>query len=763
MKAAVEWQFGGILGALHPLAAWGLLALSAIAGVWLIIRLYGRTLRKLDPPARTTLVLLRAGLLLLVFLCLANPVRVEAPRSPEPGRDALAVLVDYSASMNSADHRGLTRLGDAARTWTLLKEGIGADFPQISHHRFAGSVVATAGFDDALRGGTPGGETLLYSSLRGILSSTPAAVVALTDGLDTSEENPDALVREALQRRVPLYFVVGQNRLRPAETLAIRALKVPRRVLRQSEFTAVAVMQAGTAQAGSLPVELWSGETKLAETTLPLRTGLNTLAWPVTVKANEPGMLPLEFRAGAGLIREISACTAQVVTHTEVNTLYYQGAFQWGFPFLVAALESDPGFRVTAILNPSLHVQTSLSSKGGTMPRDLPDTAEALQPFHIVVLSHVFADQLSSRQQNALVEYARNGGSVLFVTQDTEAASRFAGTPLEKMLPVVFEPPKPKFADDLAERQFQDQMAAIGGASSSADTRFANSALRQQQVPPLHAFAQPQTRGAASRLFRHGPEAPRFSDYAAVRQAKSGAEIIAVHPSDRDPSTGDPRVLIARQRFGDGYTAAMTTDLLWRWKMSLPSGSRVAEVFWQQFLLSLAQPGAGGALRFLKSGESAGVGHTVSVQLESLNDTPFAVEAISPLGTRQPLIPKPGASGEDEGPRSIAFTPDVEGRWDIVASTTEGAAARTTINISKSNRTLESSNLPPDMQGLRRIAEATGGAILDRDNPLPDALVADPQAPTKNALPLWHSPWLLAALLGFYAAELIVRRLCRLL
>ena len=76
-----------------------------------------------QPDALTTrldAVLLHpvAGLIvLLVLLCLANPVRVERANPDVSERDALAVVVDRSASMSEPDYRGTTRLADAARTW----------------------------------------------------------------------------------------------------------------------------------------------------------------------------------------------------------------------------------------------------------------------------------------------------------------------------------------------------------------------------------------------------------------------------------------------------------------------------------------------------------------------------------------------------------------------------------------------------------------------------------------------------------------------
>ena len=235
------------------------------------------------------------------------------------------------------------------------------------------------------------------------------------------------------------------------------------------------------------------------------------------------------------------------------------------------------------------------------------------------MLAHVFADQLTERQQRALTDYARGGGGVLFIAPDTAATQRFAGTALEQMLPVVFEPEaRAKPQDDLA-RRFREQME---GAGSDDETRYASGG-RQQTLPRLQPFSLPPgvTRAAATAIFRNAApaEMPKFCAYAKVRAVKSGADVLAVKgggvPAD---GGGPPRVLLARQQFGAGFTAALTTDLLWRWKMSLPSNSRAAETFWQQLLLSLRPP-PGAGLRLEKLTQSPAV-HAGGLRVEGRAD-----------------------------------------------------------------------------------------------------------------------------------------------
>jgi hypothetical protein len=750
----IEWQFGGWLRALPAPAAWAILAAVALGGAWLIARLYLRTLRKLPPAARIALVALRAAILLAVLVCLANPQR-ERSVSPEKSGRELSVLVDRSESMSMPDHRGATRLAEAVRRWKNHEAEARAAFDDISDFRFATTMHPARGLDDAVATAQPAAdETHLYASLREALAQSPAAIACLTDGLDTTTDDAVALVAEAQRRGVPLYFAVGQNRLRSGEMLNIREVKAPPRVLRRTEFTASALIEvAGTAEA-DVPVELWSGAEKLASTSLPMRPGRNTVAWPVTVTAREPGAMPLEFRVGAGERQQVATCTTQVVEREKVDVLYYQGALQWGYRYLLAALESDPSFRLESILNPALGVHLGSNAGGASALVDLPENADALRRFQIVVLAHVFADRLTPGQQKALVEYARKGGAVIFIAPDTEAVSRFAGTEIERMLPMTFDATATGAQPDAAER-FRMQMLNSGADVDRSDPS-SDSSERKQALPPLQAFALPPggERSITAALFRGVTELPKFCQSAEVRGVKPGAEVLAVRRDDRPNAPS--AALLARQQFGQGFTAMLATDLLWRWKMSLPSGSRAVEKFWQQLLLSLS-PAPRDGLRLVKLTEMPTLRAPVTVRVESAGGAP-RVESVSPDGTRSAIAlqPAPGESGA----WLASFAPSAVGHWEVRAG--NAGEARVGFTVSEKARTAETLGLPADVEGLRQLAESTGGALLG-DEP---AFRRDEESPAgqhKRSQPLWDSSWLLATLLGLYGAELLTRRWFRLL
>ena len=744
----IEWQFGGWLRGWPTMASVTLLVALGVAGVFYVVWFYRRSVGELSPRARWLLAGLRAAVVLLLLLCLANPMRVEETVLPKNPTHTLAVLVDRSASMSAPDHRGGTRLASALRLWHQVEPAAKQNFASVSYQRFANETQPAQSLDDAANSGASGSETHLFAALERMLAENPTAIVCLTDGLDTSADDAGKFATEAVARGVPIYFVPGENHLLPGASLALREVEAPSRVLRQTQFTATALIETAVAQDQELPVELWANGKKLASAKLSVRAGRNTLSWPVTVDSGEPGALSLEFRVAD----QSASCVADVVENTTIEVLYYQGALQWGYRFLRGALESDPSFRLTAILNPALQVQLTSSPANGAALTDLPDDVRELKRFQIVILAHVFADRLTPRQQQALVDYVRDSGGVLFIAPDTAATERFSGTTLEQMLPVVFA--SRDGSGDPALQRMRQQLSA--NAAQAGDDSFAGG----NQAITMKPFALPAgaRHAAANSLFAgtNGDALPKFSENAKVRAVKPGAETLAVS------GLTAPDILLARQQYGSGFAAALTTDLLWRWKMSLPSGSHAVEKFWQQLLLSLA-PGSGQGLRVVKLTATPAVNAPAIFSVNAASaENPPVLEAVSPAGARQRLMVTDAADAD--GPAwKASFTPPTMGRWEVRATDAVGRTVHVAFPVVEKSGSAEQLNLPADLAGMRQLAESTGGALVDNATVFQSPMEAAAKPPSKSPEPLWNSGVLLLVLLGFYAAELIVRRRCKLL
>ena len=239
----IEWQFGGWLGDWSAPAAAALLVMLGGVGIASVVWFYRRARGELTPRARRLLAGLRATMMLLLLLCLANPERVEKTVPPRNPSRTLTVLVDRSASMSAPDHLGGTRLAAATRRWRQVEPAAARNFTRVNFRRFANDVQPAASLEDAINTGAPGSETHLLAALRQALAENPAAVVCLTDGLETSADDAGKFAAEAVARGVPIYFVPGENHLLSGSSLELREVKAPARVLRQTQFTATAVIE----------------------------------------------------------------------------------------------------------------------------------------------------------------------------------------------------------------------------------------------------------------------------------------------------------------------------------------------------------------------------------------------------------------------------------------------------------------------------------------------------------------------------------------
>lgn len=754
-----EWAFGGWMAPLSPWLQWAILGLMATAGLGLIVWSYARTLAPLSPAKRWTLRILRLLFFIGLLIFLANPARVERRQVADVAGRPLAVLVDQSVSMKRPDNRGQSRQDHAVREWAKILPAAREHFPSLDYAGFAASLQRTGSLEQAIAGkGAP--ETRMLASLGEALRSAPVggygAILCLTDGLDTTDLPTGEIINQALAAQTPLYFVIGENRLRSAEKLRIRECKAPVEVLQKTAFDFQTIVESYSATARKVPVRLLQNGQSLAEGQLEIPEGPGVTVWKASVNAGDPGTLALELKVGDAPAEKIAHREVRVVRQMRMSLLYYQGALDWGYRFLQNIFRRDPSFEISSILNPQLGMKLRA---GNNALDDLPAEARELQAFSVVVLDSVFANQLSDEQQKALEEYVRDGGAVLFIAHDTLATQAFSGSRLEAILPIVFARAT---ANDQAARntnRFREQMqtaasAAGGGSSTPAD-----------QSTGLQPFAFPEGSPLRELLTRAGANGnresiiPQFAEYASIERAKPGATVLGIHPTEKD-AKGNPKILLAVQRFGKGRVAALATDSLWRWKLSLPADSPDPAVFWQQFMMWLAGS-ASRSLRFADPPVEVPLNRTTSLIVESVEAPQVTAQT-----SNQPTLPLEVKPDAERGQWRMAWRPTQIGEWTITAAT-GGGEQRIFINVTDvDSGGIDLENLPPDGERLRELADATGGEILARGAPgswlAPVEENGLPPLPESRSLQWNRWPWLLLVF-ALYSVELGLRRWWRLL
>ena len=440
-----------------------------------------------------------------------------------------------------------------------------------------------------------------------------------------------------------------------------------------------------------------------------------------------------------------------------VKVLFYQGALDWGYRFFARALKSDPSFDLDVIFSPQTNVIRTASRGGGLV--ELPGDASRLAGYDLIVLSQVFPGQLSEAQEKAIREYVRQGGAVLFHFSNSRAAQDFQNSIIEEILPVVFAPPSAQAREDLAARSFQERMRQSGGSSISQETAFAETQSFRPLQQQLSAFEFGAQTPLAELFKGEGGVqiVPAYAEAAALYGTKPAAQVLAV--ADRKGET--PRVLLALQNFGQGRSALLATDMLWSWALAQPSTSQLAATFWQQFATWLAQPGRRG-LHFLEAPLEAAKGQTVRFPLSSSGDRKLvSVQATAPSGQIQNLP----LQSSRELETFVELRPEESGDWAITAMGPDADMIERSLSVSDRLATAENSGVQADLAGLDRLAEATGGRVLRSGEKLNPAGTEkrEPLLVQQVIQPLWNSWWLMAALLGAFAAELLLRRHWKLL
>jgi hypothetical protein len=746
----LSWSFGGLLAGQPPDVAWKILATAAVVGVALVVWSYQRALISVEPKRRVFLCLLRSALWLGLLLVLAAPTRIHRHYDKPAGARPLAVLVDRSSSMTAADNRQRRRLDDALRRWHEMEPAGRNAFGGVNFFTFADGVKAAPTIDAVPT--LPPGETKLFSALQGVMAQAPSGgwggVVTLTDGLDTSGATTAAGVETTTQAAAAtstaLFFVPGRNRYAGQDFFELRDFNAPAQAAPRTTFRVEATFESFQPKAKDVAVQFKvNGKPRPAEA-LHLEGGRRLSAWSAEVSADGPGVIDLELRAGD----EIARAAVRVELPPTNRILYFQGALDWSYRFLADILKRDASFTLTPVFN---FPNPNAALPAGAMKR-MPATVKELEAFDIVILANAAASQFSPAQQAALSSWVRDGGVLLFFTPDDDSSQGFAGSELEKMLPVLFDGPnssKPL----LGKVTNPSRTKARGGSGTADATKLVPFEWEQSpRVQEIFATAEKQNATLVS---------PLFSEYAHVAQAKPGADVLARHPKDLARGGSERAILLATQRYGRGQSGVLTTDALWRWKLNQPASERGAEIFWQNLFAWLTRERQVG-LRFDRAPRLVKLGGDVSLRLLGAGSEPVKLDGVNANGGAKEMLVE--GAGEDRA-RVFQWHPPKEGFWEITATDANGRVVKHWLTVKNTVRTGELSGAAPDEELLRRLAEATGGAVLE--NAPPPAWRETRQ--TKSELlnerrePLWHQPWIFGVMLGVYGLEMLLRRKWRLL
>ena len=397
----------------HPLVLALLVPIAVACG--LVLR---RTLVEATTRRRAALLALRLLFAAALVLALASP----SAERPPVGRTVVA-LVDLSASVDDAQAAQLRRRLDDVR------RARGPD-DRLAIVAFGGRAIRTSLPDDApadaplvlpTRASIDAEATDLEAALRlgsGLFApGRRPSLLLFSDGNETTG-SALAVAPELARRGVPVDVAPIRGAERPE--VLVRAVTLPRDVRASARFEVAA--------------ELWASTPQRVVATLYRDDFVNPL----------DGRKELELPAGPTTVRwKSEAPRAGVVRYSvRLSGVQADTAPENNRADAVAPVRGDPrvlmiegggGAHALADALGREHIDVEVRAPSG-----LPADPAQLKGFDLVALSDVAAADVGAPQAAAIERYVEGGGGFLFLGGDN-ATDGWAGTRIERLLPVRFD------------------------------------------------------------------------------------------------------------------------------------------------------------------------------------------------------------------------------------------------------------------------------------------------------------------------------------
>lgn len=749
-----------------PFGVMGLAVALSFALCWIAAG-YLFTLRKLRLPVRIVLTAIRFAVVILLLICLSNPRMERKSIVGGVHKQRLAAVFDRSGSMFIPGFWKERRVDEQLRLWKDKVRHSPENFEtgffvfDEKFRRVSSPEAEMETKDGAQR------QTRLFENVahwcRTLEEQGFDAVLCFTDGIDTSTLGIEHALRALASSRLRHIMVPLVTEL-PLKPLAlIKAVETPTKVAVGGEVgVSVIVQYSGIPAEKRMELRLCDASGKeLALRKIDKHFASGNSLSQFSLPASEPGTdyYSLSLLLDGKVESAVTWSLSKVRVNRKKRILLYQGALDWGTRFLKYAFATGD-YDFEARFAPSV---LKRDFKGDD--NDFP-VGDNLAGYDAVLLLNLNRAQISGRMETELRKYVDGGGGVMFITGNPLAAREYAGSELEKLLPVTFaDHCNVMERGDRVTRLFLERMKRSPRSAGKSEDGFVRMKETAFSPPPLMDFELTQSGGMSALFRRDGGEGtviPRFQDLAYVKEAKPGAEVLAVH---RD-KTGKEHILLAFQQFGFGRSAVMATDPLWRWRLASPSSDRSYEQFWRNLAAWL----------------SSGRERMTRWELNSMivpNGKPFDVNLISELNPDTPEMKvylEDGKGGrrdlrllptsEREKYRcSITLDPE-DSRCRLVAEEIRRDGSRqllaeASFSQARPMGNLEELLLKPDMASLERMATlpnvelAKTGEVIDLDGWLGKRGFEQSRGEVRH---LWHHEWMLALILALLCLEHVVRR-----
>ncbi len=659
-----------------------LIALAVVLGL-LAIRTYARVGSRLPAERRVLLALLRLLAIALLVVLLFQPMIEETRSRKHPNRVTL-VAMDTSRSMRETDSAGQVRRLDAARR-ILAESGLmnaEKDAPgEVRLFEFAeNSRPLAAGEIPALE--ATGETTRFHQSLSAVLDALRTdehgvGLFLFSDGHDFEMVSAERTAQLARSKQVPIYPVaMGKQQTIPDVSLHIASYQPYTFVKQQSRLQA-AVRLMGS-EPRPLRVELLREGKLVRDRRISAEPG-----WEVPVSFDvsepEPGQYEYELRVtslpGERELDNNSAFTFLNVTDARVPVLLVEGSPHWDTTFLRRTLTQNDRVELTTVLSFGKKEPMVMGTDDEGKPRPMPETVADFSNYPLLILGRETDRALSEDQLRALAEAVEEGGCT-----------------------VVFARGKP------GEDPIFDELAPAPWSDAATGPVRVVKGRGSGQVVPLELLATAP--GGAESL----PELP------IARVVEPPKTLAAVEALAEDSGQQSSTPAFIHRRHGKGQVLAVAVGGLWKWSLNQRSepANNLYDAFWNQMLLNLvarsnATPGT--ETRLTVSSANLKVGEQIRFTLHPGVDQP------------PPVAPQITVFRDDQAVAGVPLEKEENGSaWHGSMVAKDAGRYRGVIHVGGKNHECrfavylearETTEVAPDFAYLRKLADVSGGRLLD--------------------------------------------------
>jgi uncharacterized membrane protein len=725
--------------------SWLLIAaiVAAAAGLGLLLRRMTLGSARIHGLRSVAVWILQTALASILLLMLWHPALSVATLRPQ--QNIVAVVVDDSASMATADADGGTRKTAAINA---LNSGLISSLQkrfQVRLYRLSDHLERIQKLDQL---NASGQSTHIGDSLKEVLadaSSLPiGAVVLLSDGADNSGGIDLETISEIRRQRIPVH-TVGFGREKMAHDVELSDVEVPQRALPDSRLSAqVSFHQQGYA-GQTAKITLKDGAKVLATKSVPLKADGTEQTESILFNAGAAGVKTIEtsidLLPGEENQKNNKLARLVNVDKRTALVLYMEGEPRWEFKFLKRAVEDDRNIHLITILRTTqnkIYVQDE-HNDAPKIKDGFPTRLEDLFLFDGLIIGSSEAAYFTSNQQQFIHDFVdRRGGGLLFLGgKDSLADGGYKQSALNDLLPVILPDKKGTFVRAPANVELTAQ------GRESLITRIEEdpqkNAEKWKKMPYLLNFQDPG-------------------------QPKPGAVVLM----DGLPLQGGRFPLLTTQNFGRGRTAVFATAGSWRgWQMQMPVSDLTHEMFYTQLLRWLVNDTprrvvASTPRQVLEDEPRAKLRAQVyGTTYLPASDATVEAHIMGPEGIAETVEMRPDAM--EQGVFTAEYTTPKPGSYlvEMTARRAGEELGRDTLTFQRQDGVAENFKVEQNRELLEKLASETGGRYYtpaDAQKLGNDISYSEAGITVRETRDLWDMPIVFVVLLLLRSGEWLLRR-----